>query len=311
MGDNRTDSEDSRYFGPDPREPDRGQDGLRGLAARATGLVGGAGRRRGGAAGRGLAVWPLRGPGRHRAARPRSRGGPRSPRYRLGCGTSRRLGRPDCRVGAVDAGTLACVPFLSPAKLLVILVVALIVLGPDKLPKVAKQIGGLWGDFRKFRERLESDVRGTLPRPPSTETITQAVRSPLSFLDNLADSHTAENGDHIRRGQRLRTTLTWKETPCSHPRAPTGRPAPCRRSRRPGDPGVLITDPGGIVHQVRSSGGVVPDDPGIELTRSPQRANGSARTAIMAISLKRRSEARPKPDSMTLVEHLTELRAGC
>src|SRR6202790_1335917 len=28
----------------------------------------------------------------------------------------------------------------------------------------------------------------------------------------------------------------------------------------------------------------------------------------MALSLKRRSEARPKPDSMTLVEHLTELR---
>jgi sec-independent protein translocase protein TatC len=29
----------------------------------------------------------------------------------------------------------------------------------------------------------------------------------------------------------------------------------------------------------------------------------------MALSLKRRSEARPKPDSMTLVEHLTELRS--
>jgi Sec-independent protein secretion pathway component TatC len=29
----------------------------------------------------------------------------------------------------------------------------------------------------------------------------------------------------------------------------------------------------------------------------------------MAISLKRRSEARPQPDSMTLVEHLTELRS--
>ena len=45
---------------------------------------------------------------------------------------------------------LTLVPFLSPAKLLVILVVALVVLGPDKLPRVAKQIGGdLWGDFRK------------------------------------------------------------------------------------------------------------------------------------------------------------------
>ncbi len=28
-------------------------------------------------------------------------------------------------------------------------------------------------------------------------------------------------------------------------------------------PGVLIADPGGIVHQVRSTGGVVPDDPGM------------------------------------------------
>ena len=31
----------------------------------------------------------------------------------------------------------------------------------------------------------------------------------------------------------------------------------------PGVPGVLISDPGGIVHQVRSSGGAVPDDPGM------------------------------------------------
>ena len=91
------------------------------------------------------------------------------------------------------AGTLGCVPFLSPAKLLVILVVALIVLGPDKLPKMAKQIGSLWGDFRRFRQRLESDVRGSFPDLPSTETIAQAVRSPVSFLDSLADTHGAEN----------------------------------------------------------------------------------------------------------------------
>ena len=84
-------------------------------------------------------------------------------------------------------------PFLSPAKLLVILVVALVVLGPDKLPKVAKQVGGLWGDFRKFREKLESEVRGNFPDLPSTHTITQAVRSPLSFLDNLAETERPGN----------------------------------------------------------------------------------------------------------------------
>jgi len=162
-----------------------------------------------------------------------------------------------------DAGTLGIVPFLSPAKLLVILVVALVVLGPDKLPKVAKQIGGLWGDFRKFRERLETEVRGTFPDLPSTETISHAVRSPLSFLDTLADSHSAENG-------ATSGTVNGSEVPDVHgdavqPSAGPNRPAGTVQASEdpPGVPGVLISDPGRIVHQVRSSGGSVPDDPGM------------------------------------------------
>ena len=85
-------------------------------------------------------------------------------------------------------------PFLSPAKLLVILVVALIVLGPEKLPQVARQLGALWSDFRAFRDRLESQVRDTFPDLPSTDRITQAVRSPITFLDGLADTHQANAG---------------------------------------------------------------------------------------------------------------------
>ena len=128
-------------------------------------------------------------------------------------------------------------PFLSPAKILVILVVALIVLGPDKLPKVAKQIGGLWGDFRKFRERLETEVRGTFPDLPSTDTISQAVRSPLSFLDNLADSHTAENGAASGTTNGSEPPMCT-ETPSSpRPRA-TDRQGPCMPPRsRPPSPG--------------------------------------------------------------------------
>ena len=117
----------------------------------------------------------------------------------------------------------ADVPFLSPAKILVILVVALIVLGPDKLPKVAKQVGGFWGDFRKFRERMESEVRGSFPDLPSTETITQAVRSPLTFLDSLADTHSPENGTK---------PLACTEMPCSRRPEPTDRQEPCRPPRR-------------------------------------------------------------------------------
>jgi Sec-independent protein translocase protein TatA len=78
---------------------------------------------------------------------------------------------------------------LSPAKILLVLVVGVIVLGPDKLPRVARQIGAVWGDLRKWRERIETEVRGTFPDLPSTVDVAHAVRSPLSFLDKLADAH--------------------------------------------------------------------------------------------------------------------------
>ncbi len=78
---------------------------------------------------------------------------------------------------------------LSPAKILVVLVIALIVLGPEKLPGVARQMGAAWGEIRRFRARLENEVRGVFPDLPPTHEVAQAVRSPLSFLNRLADEH--------------------------------------------------------------------------------------------------------------------------
>ncbi|MGO8874099.1 MAG: twin-arginine translocase TatA/TatE family subunit [Acidimicrobiales bacterium] len=151
----------------------------------------------------------------------------------------------------------------SPAKLLVILVVALIVLGPDKLPKVARQIGGLWGDFRKFRERLESDVRGTFPDLPSNQTISQAVRSPITFLDNLADAHGAEN--EATSGRPDGSEPLDVQGDAVQAAGGSNRPAGTVQASEElaSIPGVLIADPGGIVHQVRSTGRSIPDDPGM------------------------------------------------
>lgn len=153
--------------------------------------------------------------------------------------------------------------FLSPAKVLVILVVALIVLGPDKLPKMARQIGGLWGDFRRFRQRFESDVRGSFPDLPSTEQIAHAVRSPISFLDTLADAHGP--GNEATSGSTNGSEPPDMEGDAVQPAAGVNRPAGSVQAveEEPIVPGVLISDPGGIVHQVRDSGGVVPDDPGM------------------------------------------------
>jgi TatA/E family protein of Tat protein translocase len=155
------------------------------------------------------------------------------------------------------------VDILSPAKLLVILVVAVVVLGPDKLPKVAKQIGSLWGDFRKFRERLESDVRGSFPDLPSSATISHAVRSPLSFLDTLAENHSTENGatSGTVNGVEQPDVEGDEVQPSSEANRPAGTVEVTEEES--GIPGVLIGDSGGIAHQVRSSGRELPDDPGM------------------------------------------------
>src|ERR1700691_6409641 len=80
---------------------------------------------------------------------------------------------------------------LSPPKLLMILVIALIVLGPDKLPSTARRIGAWWSEFSRWRAHVESEVRATFPDLPSTTEIARAVRSPISMLDRLADEHGA------------------------------------------------------------------------------------------------------------------------
>src|ERR1700733_7318846 len=55
---------------------------------------------------------------------------------------------------------------LDPAKLMLIAVVALVVLGPDKLPAAARKISSLMKDLQKMRASLETEARkftGDLP----------------------------------------------------------------------------------------------------------------------------------------------------
>jgi len=76
---------------------------------------------------------------------------------------------------------------LSPIKLVIIIAVALIVLGPDKLPEVARQVGTLWKSAKSWQSRIESEVRDVIPDLPSTADIARIARSPVHLLNSLAD----------------------------------------------------------------------------------------------------------------------------
>jgi sec-independent protein translocase protein TatB len=160
--------------------------------------------------------------------------------------------------------------FLDPAKLLVILIVALVVLGPDKLPGVARQMGAAWGEIRRFRQRLETEVRGTFPDLPSTHQVAQAVRSPLAFLDQLADAHEREQQDHAVTEADVPGTITPTPPAVSEPQvsrepAVGSDPAPAAATYKKMDGTVPARRPVGRTRpwSAVSEGepAMIPDDP--------------------------------------------------
>ena len=51
-------------------------------------------------------------------------------------------------------------PQIGPLEILVVLVVALVVFGPGKLPELGRQVGRGYREFRKFQQGIRDDIEG-------------------------------------------------------------------------------------------------------------------------------------------------------
>jgi TatA/E family protein of Tat protein translocase len=89
--------------------------------------------------------------------------------------------------------------FLSPIKIMVIVAVVLLLLGPDKLPEVAHRLGSSWRALKRLQERVETEVRDAIPDLPSTGDIARIVRSPINLLNQLSDSVDAKEAAEVRK----------------------------------------------------------------------------------------------------------------
>lgn len=52
---------------------------------------------------------------------------------------------------------------LDPAKILLILVLALVVVGPQRLPQAARQLATAWRELSRIRDTVREEVRSALP----------------------------------------------------------------------------------------------------------------------------------------------------
>ena len=86
---------------------------------------------------------------------------------------------------------------IGPAEIIVVLVIGLIVLGPNRLPEAARQIGKAVTEFRRVSSGLQAEVRdafadpvpGTPPVPPAPTSA--AVAADVAGVTEVA-AHTVE-----------------------------------------------------------------------------------------------------------------------
>jgi hypothetical protein len=75
-------------------------------------------------------------------------------------------------------GRLGLVGSVGPAEILVILVVALIVLGPERLPHVARQAGQLLGELRRVAAGFQEEMREAMEPKPGPRPVPYAPPPP-------------------------------------------------------------------------------------------------------------------------------------
>jgi len=103
---------------------------------------------------------------------------------------------------------------LGGPELVLILVLALIIFGPRKLPEIGKSMGRMMAEFRKasneFRRTIEDEVEAEKPRPQEPQLPPPAMDVP-----------SAEPPAGASQAEPAPATETSPETPLGPPTEPT------------------------------------------------------------------------------------------
>jgi sec-independent protein translocase protein TatB len=155
---------------------------------------------------------------------------------------------------------------LDPAKLLVILVLALVVIGPERLPKVARQAGAAWREVTRIRDQVTEEVRSAIPELGDLPEIPKLKPGALSgFLNDLTKAPArAPGASSAATGTTEEAGAAVSEL--SEPTWPDGAPAGALASRRarPGGAGTTGTSDAQLTQRTEATGMAGGDGPGLD-----------------------------------------------
>ena len=124
----------------------------------------------------------------------------------------------------------------SFAELMVIMVAALIVIGPERLPKVARTLGHLWGRAQRYVNGVKADIERDMAveefRQLQQKVQAEADEVEKSFQEasRTADQHVQEINDTVAKLSSLKDKPP-SSTSSQLPSQPvTGQPVPTSKN---------------------------------------------------------------------------------
>ena len=81
----------------------------------------------------------------------------------------------------------------SFSELMVIMVVALIVIGPERLPKVARTLGHLWGRAQRYVNGVKADIERDMAVEEFRQ-LQQKVQAEASALEQSVKASDTDSG---------------------------------------------------------------------------------------------------------------------
>lgn len=125
---------------------------------------------------------------------------------------------------------------ISFAELMIIMIVGLIVLGPEKLPVVARTIGHLLGRAQRYVERVKSDLRAEI----ELDNLRKLQDTMQDNISTFKDSLNKEMSQ-IQKSTDISSTATSKNTDAPDAAQKITHPGiPAQGASQPKSP---ITDP--------------------------------------------------------------------
>jgi sec-independent protein translocase protein TatA len=100
-------------------------------------------------------------------------------------------------------------PNIGPMELILILAIALLVLGPGKLPEVGKSLGASIREFRKATTDIQEAVKlDPTPAPPTTTApaaapVASAVPAPNTLSEGASPNQLSATGPSSDEAERL------------------------------------------------------------------------------------------------------------